>query len=124
MSAQPSRCREDLFARSRRGQLSAVEQRALDAHLAVCDLCRAAGAFAALYDAVPDHASAADDVLIARLADRVAGRAAAVGPRPSAESSRDRGRVALLSPRAGRGVGVGPWLPVAIGRVAGRGATA
>jgi len=80
MSAQPNRCREDLFARSRRAQLSAVEQRALDAHLAVCDLCRAAGAFAAIYDAVPDHASAADDLLIARLAERVAGRTAAVRP--------------------------------------------
>jgi TolA-binding protein len=96
MSAQPSRCREDLFARSRRGQLSAVEQRALDAHLAVCDLCRAAGAFAALYDAVPDHASAADDVLIARLADRVAGRAAAVGPRRRPRALAIAAGVALL----------------------------
>jgi tetratricopeptide (TPR) repeat protein len=81
MSAQPSRCREDLFARSRRAPLSAVEQRALDAHLAVCDLCRAAGAFAAVYDAVPDHAGAGDDLLIARLAERVAGGAASIRPR-------------------------------------------
>lgn len=73
MIAPANRCREDLFARSRRAPLSAVEQRALDAHLAVCDLCRAAGAFAAVYDAIPDQASAADDLLIARLADRVAG---------------------------------------------------
>jgi tetratricopeptide (TPR) repeat protein len=54
-----------------------VEQRALEAHLAVCDLCRAAGAFAALYDAIPDGASAGDDVLIARLAERVAASPAA-----------------------------------------------
>jgi TolA-binding protein len=82
VNAQPNRCREDLFARSRRAALSAVEQRALDAHLAVCDLCRAASAFAGVYDAIPEHASAADDLLIARLAERVAGGAAAVRPRP------------------------------------------
>jgi tetratricopeptide (TPR) repeat protein len=81
MIAQPNRCRDDLFARSRRGPLSAVEQRALDAHLGVCDLCRAAGAFAAAYDAVPDDASAGDDLLIARLAERVADGVAAVRPR-------------------------------------------
>jgi tetratricopeptide (TPR) repeat protein len=81
MIAQPNRCRDDLFARSRRAPLSAVEQRALDAHLAVCDLCRAAAGFAAVYDAIPDQASAGDDLLIARLAERVAGGAAAVRPR-------------------------------------------
>jgi tetratricopeptide (TPR) repeat protein len=96
MSAQPIRCREDLFARSRRAQLSAVEQRALDAHLAVCDLCRAADAFAAIYDAVPDHASAADDLLIARLADRVAGRTAAVRPGRRARIPAIAAGVALL----------------------------
>ena len=96
MSAQPNRCREDLFARSRRAQLSAVEQRALDAHLAVCDLCRAAGAFAAIYDAVPDHASASDDLLIARLADRVAGRTAAVRPGRRARIPAIAAGVALL----------------------------
>jgi len=81
MTAQPSRCREDLFARSRRAPLSAVERRALDAHLAVCDLCRAAGAFAAVYDAIPDRAGADDDLLIARLAERVAAGPAAIRPR-------------------------------------------
>jgi TolA-binding protein len=80
MNAPSPRCREDLFARSRRAPLSAVEQRALDAHLAVCELCRAARGFALLYDAIPDRASARDDALIARLADRVASGAAARRP--------------------------------------------
>jgi TolA-binding protein len=69
-----------LLARSRRGTLSAVEQRALDAHLAVCPLCEAARAFGALFDAIPDRPRAEDDVLAARLADRVAGRRAVTGP--------------------------------------------
>ncbi len=96
MNAQPNRCREDLFARSRRAPLSAVEQRALEAHLAVCDLCRAAGAFAAVYDAIPDHASAADELLIARLAERVAGGAAAVRPRRRARILASAAGLALL----------------------------
>lgn len=96
MNAQPIRCREDLYARSRRAPLSAVEQRALDAHLAVCDLCRAASAFAAAYDAIPDHASAADDLLIARLAERVAGGAAAVRPRRRARIFASAAGLALL----------------------------
>jgi tetratricopeptide (TPR) repeat protein len=96
MNAQSGRCREDLFARSRRALLSAVEQRALDAHLAVCDLCRAAGAFAAVYDAIPDHASAADDLLIARLADRVAGGAAPARPRRRARILAAAAGLALL----------------------------
>jgi tetratricopeptide (TPR) repeat protein len=96
MSAQPHRCREDLFARSRRAPLSAVERRALDAHLAVCDLCRAAGAFAAVYDAVPDDASADDDLLVARLAERVASRAVAVRPRPRAKMVAGAAGLALL----------------------------
>ena len=82
MNGQLNRCREDLYARSRRAPLSAVEQRALDAHLAVCDLCRAASALAAVYDGIPDHASAVDDLLVARLAERVSGRA--VRPRRQA----------------------------------------
>jgi TolA-binding protein len=81
MNAPVNRCREDLFARSRRGPLSVVEQRALDAHLAICVLCRAASAFAAAYDAVPDDQGADDDLLIARLVERVAGGAKAVRPR-------------------------------------------
>ena len=96
MNPQPSRCREDLYARSRRAPLSAVEQRALDAHLAVCDLCRAASAFAAAYDAITDDASAADDLLIARLAERVAGRAAAVRPRRRARMLASAAGFALL----------------------------
>lgn len=96
MTAQPNRCRDDLFARSRRAPLSAVEQRALDAHLAVCDLCRAAAAFAGVYDAIPDQASAVDDLLIARLAERVAGGSAAVRPRRRTRSLAVAAGLALL----------------------------
>jgi len=74
-------CRDDLLARSRRGPLSAVERRALDAHLGVCELCQAACAFAALYDGVPDRPEAEDDAMVARLADRIADRGAAGGRR-------------------------------------------
>jgi tetratricopeptide (TPR) repeat protein len=96
VTAPSNRCRDDLFARSRRGRLSAVEQRALDAHLAVCDLCRAAGAFAAVYDAIPDDAGADDDVLVARLAERVAGRSAAIRPRGRARALASAAGLALL----------------------------
>ena len=95
MNGQLNRCREDLYARSRRSTLSAVEQRALDAHLAVCDLCRAASALAAVYDAIPDHAGAADDLLVARLAERVSGRAA-VRPRRRAKIFASVAGLALL----------------------------
>jgi len=78
-ASQP--CRDDLLARSRRGPLSTVERRALDAHLGVCELCQAARAFAALYDGVPDPPGAEDDALVARLADRIADRGAAGGHR-------------------------------------------
>jgi tetratricopeptide (TPR) repeat protein len=96
VSAQAHRCRDDLFARSRRAPLSAVERRALDAHIAVCDLCRAAHAFGALYDAIPDDASGGDQLMIARLAERVAGRAAAAGPRRGARMLAMAAGVALL----------------------------
>ena len=80
MRAPLNRCHDDLLARSRQGTLSAVEQRALDAHLAVCPLCGAARAFAALFDAVPDRPRAEDAALVARLADRVASRRSVSGP--------------------------------------------
>jgi len=79
MTAQANRCRDDLFARSRRAPLSPVERRALDAHVAVCELCRAASTLGAVYDAVPDR-SAADDLVIARLAARVAGGSTVARP--------------------------------------------
>jgi tetratricopeptide (TPR) repeat protein len=101
VTGQANRCRDDLFARSRRAPLSAVEQRAFDAHLAVCDLCRAAGAFAAVYDAIPDQASAADELLVARLAERVAGRAAAVRPRRHARAFAVAAGLALLAAAGG-----------------------
>jgi tetratricopeptide (TPR) repeat protein len=52
-----------------------VERRALDAHLGVCDLCRAAAALGALTDEIPDPPFADDDAVVARLAGRVAARA-------------------------------------------------
>ncbi len=75
MRASADRCPEDLVARSRRGPLSAVEQRALAAHLGVCALCRGELALAALYDQVPDGPGPDDGALIARLADRATHRA-------------------------------------------------
>jgi TolA-binding protein len=96
VNGQPHRCREDLYARSRRATLSAVEQRALDAHLAICDLCRAASTLATVYDAIPDHASATDDLLVARLAERVAGGAALVRPRRRARILASVAGLALL----------------------------
>jgi TolA-binding protein len=72
VKAAADRCPDNLLARSRRAPLSVMERRALDAHLGVCDLCRAAVALGALYDEVPDRPQAGDDALVARLADRLA----------------------------------------------------
>ena len=63
-----NRCPDHLLARSRRGPLSLVERRALQAHAAVCELCRAALALGALHDAIPDSPRPGDDALVARLA--------------------------------------------------------
>jgi TolA-binding protein len=71
MRADDARCPENLLARSRRGPLSPVERRALDAHLGVCGLCRAAAALGALHDEIPDLPSGDDDAVVARLAGRV-----------------------------------------------------
>ena len=68
------RCPDHLLARSRRGPLSLVERRALQAHAAVCGLCRAALALGALHDAIPDSPQPGDDALVARLATQVAAR--------------------------------------------------
>jgi TolA-binding protein len=70
---EADRCPDDLLARSRRGALSAVEQRALDAHLGLCSLCRAAVALGVIYDDGPDAVQPGDDAVVARLASRVAG---------------------------------------------------
>lgn len=76
MRSPPARCPDDLLARHRRGALSDVERRALDAHLGGCALCRTALTFGALCDEIPDQAGPGDGEVIARLAARVAaGRA-------------------------------------------------
>ena len=74
MRGAAERCPDDLLARGRRGTLSAVERRALDAHLGVCGLCRAAVALGALHDDVPDLPSHDDAAVVARLAGRVVAR--------------------------------------------------
>ncbi len=109
-------CRDDLLARSRRGALSAVERRALDAHLGVCELCQAARAFAALYDGVPDRPGAEDDALVARLADRIADRGAVARPPAANGGDRGRGRGGVAGRRGWRGgLGVGPRAVVCAG---------
>jgi TolA-binding protein len=75
MRGPADRCPDDLLARSRGSSLSPVERRALDAHLGVCDLCRAAVVLGALHDELPDLPSDDDAAVVARLAGRVVARA-------------------------------------------------
>jgi len=75
MRAAGDRCPDDLFARRRRGPLSPVERRAVEAHLGVCDLCRASVALGLLHDGIPDLPSSDDEAVVARLAGRVVARA-------------------------------------------------
>jgi TolA-binding protein len=63
-------CQDNLLAKSRVAALSAMERRALDAHLGVCELCRATVTFGTLFDAIPDHPPADDEALVRRLVDR------------------------------------------------------
>jgi len=79
--AEGERCPDNLLARSRRGQLSQVELRALQAHAAICGLCRAALALGALHDAIPDSPEPGDQALVARLASQVAARHTGANPR-------------------------------------------
>jgi tetratricopeptide (TPR) repeat protein len=67
-----ARCPDALFARARRGPLSPVERRALDAHLGVCELCRGSMLLAALSDEIPDETPAETAARVVRLASRVA----------------------------------------------------
>ncbi len=71
MNGRGDRCPDDLLARSRRGPLSLVERRALEAHFAVCGPCRATAMLAALYEQIPDSPSSDDRAVVARLAGRV-----------------------------------------------------
>jgi TolA-binding protein len=68
-------CPDNLLARGRRGPLSELEQRALEAHLDHCGACRAAAAFSASFDD-PDEAPAGgesgDERVISRLAAKLA----------------------------------------------------
>jgi len=73
VTREGDRCPDNLLARSRRGPLSPVERRALDAHLSGCALCRSTVALGAIYDDAPDDPQAGDDAVIAGLASRVVG---------------------------------------------------
>ena len=110
-------CRDDLFARSRRGPLSAFERRALDAHLGVCGLCQAGRAFASLYDGVADRPDAEDDALIERLADRVAGSRPAVGRRRRPAAIAVAAGVALLVAAGGAAAWVSIHRPPSVSSV-------
>ena len=67
-------CPDNLVARSGRGVLSLVEQRALDAHLGLCSSCRATVALRNLFEQLPDLPSGNDAAAVARLAGKVAFR--------------------------------------------------
>lgn len=71
MSARRDGCPDNLLARSGRGPLTLVEQRALDAHLGVCGSCRATLALRNLFDQIPDSPLNDDRAVVARLAERV-----------------------------------------------------
>ena len=79
-------CPDDLLARARRGAISDLERRALDAHLAQCGLCRSSARVAGLLHR-PDPEWPEDIVLIDRVADR-ASAALSVRPRWAARSAR------------------------------------
>jgi TolA-binding protein len=71
VSGRRDGCPDNLLARSWRGVLSLVEQRALDAHLGVCGSCRATLALRNLYEQSPDQPSSDERAVVARLAERV-----------------------------------------------------
>lgn len=87
MTRNGDRCPDNLLARSRRGPLSVIERRALDAHLGGCDLCRSAVLLGEIYDRVPDQPRPGDDAVIARLASQVVGRTSRRRVRPSLASA-------------------------------------
>jgi len=88
VTREGDRCPDNLLARSRRGPLSSVERRALDAHLSGCALCRSTVALAAIYDDAPDELQPGDEGVLSRLAGRVAaGQAHRRRARPSRAQS-------------------------------------
>lgn len=66
-------CPDDLVMRGHRNELSQIESRTLNAHLAQCADCRASLAAAALFDAIPD-AQPGDKDLVALVAARATKR--------------------------------------------------
>jgi TolA-binding protein len=90
VSSGARNCPHDLLTPGR--QLSQLERRAVDAHLAQCEDCRAADALAVLFETIPDS-EPGDRALIARVAEREA--------RPPARSSRPVPRVSLAWMAAG-----------------------
>jgi TolA-binding protein len=83
MTRSGDRCPDNLLARSRRGPLSVIERRALDAHLGGCDLCRSAVVLGEIYDGAPDQPQPEDEAVIARLASQVVGPPSSHRFRPS-----------------------------------------
>jgi tetratricopeptide (TPR) repeat protein len=83
----PDLCPDHLVARALRGTSSAVDQRALERHLASCEVCSAACDVAGALAAEPS-ALAGD----AQLLERIAARALAAGTRPLPTGVRRPGR--------------------------------
>jgi TolA-binding protein len=69
MTGNERQCPDDLVARAQRREISELEQRALDAHLAQCDACRAASVLGVLFSAIPEM-QPGDDQLIARVKNK------------------------------------------------------
>ena len=69
MTGNERPCPDDLIVRAQRHAISELERRALAAHLAQCDACRASAALAGLFAAIPD-AQPGDDQRTARVTEQ------------------------------------------------------
>jgi TolA-binding protein len=103
MTGNERQCPDDLVVRARRREISELEQRALDAHLAQCDACRAASALGALFSAIPEM-QPGDAQLIARVKNKTV-RARRPSRWPSLRSAAIVALVVLTG-----GAAVGAWL--------------
>jgi TolA-binding protein len=103
MTGNERQCPDDLVVRAQRREISELEQRALDAHLAQCDACRAASALGALFSAIPEM-QPGDDQLIARVKNKTV-RAR----RPSRWPSLRAAAIVALVVLTG-GAAVGAWI--------------